>query len=294
MDTVSVLMSTYASELAHNLDQALETIYAQSVVPAQVVLVLDGLVARDQEQVISRFAQDKRVPCLTIVRLSKNGGLAAAMNAGLAHCVGEFTMRMDSDDLSAIDRIELQLDYARHHPDVDVITSWTEEFFDDGSPCQLKVSPIRHDAVVNALRWRNILVHPSLFIRTEMLRRIGGYRGRFGMLEDYDLFVRLAMAGATFHVIPKFLVRMRSSIAQRRRRGGFAYLLNELRFRAEWHRAGFLTTYQFIASIIIYAAFRAVSPWLRCRLYVLARTGRETPTQPPLARVPHNTGAVSQ
>lgn len=294
MDTVSILMSTYASELAHNLDQALETIYAQSVVPVQVVLVLDGPVAGDQEQVISRFARDRRVPRLTIVRLPKNGGLAAALNAGLAHCIGEFTARMDSDDLSAPDRIDLQLNYARHHPNIDVITSWTEEFFDDGSPCQLKVSPIRHDAVVQALRWRNILVHPSLFIRTETLRRVGGYRGRFGLLEDYDLFVRLAMAGATFHVIPKFLLRMRSSMAQRERRGGVAYLLNEIRFRAEWHRAGFLNTYQFIASTIIYVAFRAVSPWLRRRLYVLARTGRETSKQPPLTRLPHNAGTVSQ
>jgi glycosyltransferase involved in cell wall biosynthesis len=274
MDTVSVLMSTYASELAANLDSALETIYAQSLAPDQVVVVFDGPVGSDQEAIVRRFAQDKRVPRLTIVRLSRNGGLAMAMNAGLAQCIGEFTMRMDSDDLSAPDRIELQLGYARQHPDIDVITSWTEEFFDDGSAGQLKVSPIRHDAVIRALRWRNILVHPSLFIRTETLRRIGGYRGQFGMLEDYDLFVRLAMAGATFHVIPKFLVRMRSSLAQRGRRGGLAYLRNELRFRAEWHRAGFLSTYQFFASTTMYTAFRAASPILRRRLYVLARSER--------------------
>ena len=48
---------------------------------------------------------------------------------------------------------------------------------------------------------RTVLVHPTLFIRVETLRRVGGYRAKYGLLEYYDLFVRLALTGAIFHII---------------------------------------------------------------------------------------------
>lgn len=267
----SVLMSTYGGETPANLAASLESLCLQTVAPDEVVLVVDGAIDAGQEAVIDRFAADRRLGRLVVVRLAANGGLAAALNAGLCRCVGRYTLRMDSDDLCLSDRIELQLRYADSHPEIDVVSSWSEEFFEDGA-VQLKVSPVSHDAVARALRWRNVLVHPTIMIRTETLRRVGGYRTRYARLEDYDLFVRLVLAGATFHVIPKVLVRVRSSIAQRTRRGGFRYFLDELRFRSECFRSGFLTARQYIALTALYSIFRLLSGPLRRRAYALARS----------------------
>lgn len=271
MTTVSVLMATYVRETGANLAAALESMYGQTVPPDQVVLVVDGPVRDDQEAVIGAYALDTRVGCLDVVRLSEGVGLAGALNAGLERCTGAFIARMDSDDISMPNRLERQLAYVQADPSLDAIGSWSEEFFDDGTPSQLKICPMGHDAIVNALRWRNVLVHPSMLIRTETLRAVGGYRTKFGKLEDYDLFVRLALSGARFRAVPKALLRVRSSIEQRTRRGGISYAMHEFRFRADLFRRGFLGLTQFIVSTTLYVAFRAIPSGARRRLYAVAR-----------------------
>ena len=229
-------MSTYVSETASNLATSLASIEAQSVLPDQLVLVIDGPVGADQEDGIAAFITRGTIPT-TLVRLPRNRGLAEALNTGLTRCLGEFILRMDSDDICTVDRIERQIAYAEAHPDIDVVASWSEEFFDDGAPCRIKVTPTVHEGIVRALRWRNVVHHPTLLIR-KALTAISGYRSRYGFLEDYDLFVRLVLSGARFHAIPKVLVRIRSSTAQRSRRGGFKYWINDIRFRVECFRVG--------------------------------------------------------
>ncbi len=147
MSTVSVLMSTYASESDAHLRTSLQSLFEQSVPPDQIVLVLDGPVPAAQEKVIAEFANDRRVRDFTILRLPKNVGLAAALNAGLSSCAGEWTMRMDSDDVCLPDRLRLQLAYAMSHPEIDIVSSWSEEF-SPGHNSQIKVSPIRHEHIV--------------------------------------------------------------------------------------------------------------------------------------------------
>ncbi len=269
---VNVLMSTHKGETGHNLAEALESLYAQTLPPDRIVLVLDGFVGQDQHDVIAFYGTDGRGPDLTIIALPSNSGLAHALNAGLAYCDGEFVMRMDSDDICMPDRLALQLAYIKEHPDTDIISSWASEFAVGEPTEKMKVSPTEHDALAMALRWRNVIAHSAILIRASTLSRVGGYRPDFGLLEDYDLWVRLMTKGARFHVLPKVLLRIRTSLAQRGRRGNLAYLRNEIRFRSECLRVGFLTRSQFVATLCLYALFRLAGPMLRNQFYALART----------------------
>ncbi|GJE40174.1 glycosyltransferase [Methylobacterium persicinum] len=267
---VCVLISTYAGETASRLGASLASLREQTLRPGRVVLVVDGPVDPEQEATIAAFAA-AGAPPLDLVRIPRNVGLAGALNAGLERCRGAWIMRMDSDDLCMPDRLEIQMAYAWRHPGIDVVTAWSEEFFEDGTAPQIKVSPTRHAAVARAMRWRNVLVHPTVLVRTEVLRRVGGYRSRYGLLEDYDLFVRLIQAGAQFHVIPRVLVRVRSSLAQKERRGGLAYCFGEMRFRFACYRSGFLGLRNLFGVTPLYLVFRLVSGPLKRRFYSLAR-----------------------
>src|SRR5687767_4937562 len=60
--SISVLMSTYAKEKASNLEAALESLWTQTELPDQVVLVLDGPVGAEQEEVVAGFAARGGVP----------------------------------------------------------------------------------------------------------------------------------------------------------------------------------------------------------------------------------------
>ena len=271
--TVSVLMACYAKEKPEYLASSLESLFSQTVRPDSVVLVLDGPIGKGLEEVVARYASDPRAQ-LVIVRLPHNRGLPGALNAGLEHCTGTYIVRMDSDDISEPDRLAIQLAYARAHPDVDLISSWCEEFFDDGTPSRIKASPTTHAAVARALRWRNVIIHPTTFIRSEMLRKVGGYRTKYLTLEDWDLFNRLVLAGARLHVIPKPLLRFRTGLSLSRRRGGLTYLMDEIRFRSEYRRAGFLNWPEFLITSTMYGVFRLIPSSLRMRLYSLVRVSK--------------------
>ncbi len=268
---VSVLMSTYARETSARLAVALESVFVQTLPPHQLVLVVDGPVGRDQEAVIEQYRHDQRILVVDVVRLPNNQGLATALNAGLEVCQGEWIMRMDSDDICSPDRLAIQLSCVDRFPDVDIFSSWCEEFSDDDDRRKIKASAIEHDAVVNTLRWRNALVHPSNLIRATTLRQLGGYRGKYGRLEDYDLYVRMALAGARFRVIPTELLQMRVDRAFVVRRGGWRYMMGEIRFRIFCWRSGFLTTWQFLLITSAYMLFRVGGAGMRGFLYRFVR-----------------------
>lgn len=268
---ISVLMATYHREKPGRLACALESMFRQTVAPDELVLVADGPLPPGQEEVIARYIADPRIGIVRVVRLAQNQGLGPALNAGLAACRGDWIMRMDTDDDSLPDRVEVQSDYLFRHPEVDVLGGWSEEFFDDSPATRLKSSPIAHHAIIASLRWRNVMVHPSLMVRAKALRAVQGYRGTFPLLEDWDLYIRLLLAQWRFGVVPKVVVRMLVGKDQAARRGGIAYMCNEVRFRTFLWRSGVLGTVQFTFSTLVYALFRLAGPAARNWLYTTVR-----------------------
>lgn len=271
-ETTSALISTYIEVKSINITQALESIYSQSLAPAEVVIVIDGPIDQDQENVIATFA-NRPSPIITkVVTLDRRQGLAAALNAGLAQCSRRYVMCMDSDDICHPQRLLHQRAVARSHPEFDVIASWAGEFVDgEDWSFAVKEAPGGHEQILRALKWRNVLCHPSVLMRRDAVMAVGGYRTTVGRLEDYDLFVRLALQGARFHVIPRSLVYVRVNSEQRRRRGGLRHLADDLRFRLECRRRGFLNWRECLISAGAYAVFRLVPAAVRARLYPLVR-----------------------
>jgi hypothetical protein len=72
-------------------------------------------------------------------------------------------------------------------------------------------------------------------------------------------------------VIPKSLMRMRVNLAQRRRRGGWRHCLNQIRYRINCFRIGFLNTKEFLLSTPMHIIFHLIGAPLRDRLYALVR-----------------------
>lgn len=136
----------------------------------------------------------------------------------------------------------------------------------------MKTAPTDQAALVKTLRWRNVICHPSVLMRAETVRRVGGYSGRFVYLEDWDLFVRLALAGARLTVLPQPLVRVRTSLDQAERRGGWQYAMSDLRFRVFCLRSGFLPFHQFAMIAPAFLGYRLSGATIRNKLYRFVRS----------------------
>ena len=104
----SVLMSLYIKEKPEYLRECIESILCQTVLPDEIVIVKDGPLTEELEQVLEEYIS-KNPTLYTIVPLGKNVGLGLALAEGMHWCRNELVARMDTDDVCRNDRFEKQL-----------------------------------------------------------------------------------------------------------------------------------------------------------------------------------------
>jgi glycosyltransferase involved in cell wall biosynthesis len=277
---VSVLMATYAGETAGNLHEALESVFTQTVRPLEIVIVLDGPVGMDQQAILRLYETRSAEIPIECVRLETNLGLANALNIGLGRCRGRYVCRMDSDDVCMPQRLERQWAVAECHSEFDCIGSWHLEFETQTSACdRLKTTPEYHDEIVRALKWRNVFSHPTMFVKTDALRYIAGYRDyklglpSFGktLFEDYDCLIRLIKSDYQLYAIQEPLLYFRRTPAQMKRRGGLSFLIRDVAFRLHHIRTGFFSPGHVIVYIPIAFLCHLAPSSLRGLLYLFVR-----------------------
>lgn len=268
---VSVLITTYKNEKPENLDEALLSLYSQTRMPDEIVMVIDGPIPEGQEKVIRKYIEDDRTK-FNVVRLVENVGRGVAKNIGIRACQFEFIAVMDSDDISMPERIEKQLNIFKAHPDLSLVAAWQAEF-DDFSRKQtfIKKCPQYHDEIVKALKWRNVVPNPAIMVRRDLAIAVDGY-GDFKLInEDYDFFIKLIEAGGKFYNIQEVLINVRTSIDQRKRRGGKGVILDDFKFRYKHYKSGFYNIFEFLLISSIYFVFRLMPAFSKGFLYKVNR-----------------------
>ena len=122
----SVLLSVYRKEQPAYLRQSLDSIFTQTLLPDEVVLVKDGPLTDALDEVAEDYC--RKYPVIRVVPLSENQGLGRALNEGLKHCSYDLVARMDTDDVAKPERFEKQIAVFCAHPEMDVVGAWIDEF----------------------------------------------------------------------------------------------------------------------------------------------------------------------
>lgn len=240
----SVLMSVYKNDNANYLKRAIQSVtIEQTKKPAQLVLVKDGHLPPETNIVIQNLQDllsDNGIE-FTVISKEKNMGLAAALNTGLKYCKYEYVARMDSDDISLPKRFEIEFGYLNKHPEISVLGGSIVEFEnDENTPLQARLVPQQHDKIVEMLKTRNAMNHPTIVFKKSDILKLGGYSEDFGKLEDYKLWVDAVLAGLKLHNIADVCVNMRVGI-------GFIERRSERREIYDWDR---LQSYLFNVKMI--------------------------------------------
>lgn len=170
------------------LGNAIESILAQSHSNFEL-LILDN-----SQNGISDFinTQDPRV---RIIELPAYFGLSETLNFGIRISEGRYIARMDYDDSSVYNRIQMQVDFLEAHPDVGILGGFIRYLGEQYDP-KAKVGTIgtRPTSCSDMKRYllnKNPLFHPTVMFRASSIREMEKlYRKKYDSCEDLDLWSR--------------------------------------------------------------------------------------------------------
>lgn len=185
---ISVAMSVYNN--APFLRDAIESILAQSVTDFEFLIVNDGSNDGSAEIIDAYAARDPRVRPMH----QQNRGLVASLNRLVTEARAPLIARMDGDDVSVPDRFARQVEFLARNPDHGVVGAWATSIDEQGRTCDTGGldQPTTHQGFLAALKDKPLMCHPSVMMRSEVVRAAGGYRAAFRHCEDYDLWLRLS------------------------------------------------------------------------------------------------------
>jgi glycosyltransferase involved in cell wall biosynthesis len=213
---VSVILPVYNG--SKTINRAVESILSQTFEDFEFLIINDG--SKDSTSEILDSFDDNRIRILH----QENRGLVFSLNRGVKNSQGKYIARMDADDIALPDRLQKQVDFMEKNPSVGILGTAVRVVYDDGT------ERIRRRPIDTASIKKNIVricpfSHSSVMIRKEVFDTVGLYDSskdgsRQLLVEDYDLWVRILVAGyemanlsdvlMTYYKEPGSILRSRS------------------------------------------------------------------------------------
>jgi glycosyltransferase involved in cell wall biosynthesis len=186
---VSVLLPTY--NRARFIAEALESIFAQTLAPSQVIVINDG--STDNTTFVLKPFRD-RIEYLE----SENRGKPSALNLVMEQVTGEYVWIMDDDDVAISDALKRHVTILEKRPEV----GWTYSSYVEANTCEqtARIAPEaekrlpdfpEEEFLINLME-ECFLIHPTILVRTTSYRQIGPFRTDLVRCQDYEMAVRLA------------------------------------------------------------------------------------------------------
>jgi succinoglycan biosynthesis protein ExoO len=227
---VSVVMANY--QAGDKIVPAIESVLRQTVEDIELIVCDDASGDHSVALVECFMRTDPRVSLITA---SSNGGPARCRNRGLDAARGQWIAVVDADDIIHPERFERLL-AAATHCGADIVADDLLHFYEDGSPVGLllgadqdRLFSVTPEQWIGAgLGGSPALGYLKPLIRADVLGALR-YEESLRIGEDYDLILRLLLAGATMAVLPEpyYLYRRHSgSVSHRLTVADLAAMIN--------------------------------------------------------------------
>jgi glycosyltransferase involved in cell wall biosynthesis len=191
--SVSVIMPAYNVE--PYVGDAIRSALAQTYTDFELIVVDDGSKDGTADVVKTVARTDSRVHLVQ----QSNRGLAGARNSALRAARGEFFALLDSDDLWEPDFLDEQLAILRAHPEVDIVTGngWCLGGAKHGQLARPFPDPRPEPNLASIIgdEWSVFIMS---VVRRQVYTAIGAFDEEMRSNEDYDFWLRAAVAGFTF------------------------------------------------------------------------------------------------
>lgn len=184
------------------LQEAVDSILSQTYQNFELIAVDDCSTDGSLDVLKDYARRDTRV---RVIENVTNSGVPATLNSGIEQSQGDYVARMDADDISDPQRLELQVEHLENHTQCGIVGSWIYRMRQKGD-VRLKTFPERDSDLKLMLMFECCFSHPAVMIRKSVLQDLPYvYDEHFRNAQDYELWARL-QSKCGFYCIQKPLL----------------------------------------------------------------------------------------
>lgn len=236
----AVLMAVYSGDDADLFQVAVNSIFANSLLPSQVLIVIDGPLGIALEDAIAKMVE--LYPIIAFIRLEQNEGLASALNLGLKSIRFPWVVRADADDFNLSYRFTRLAEAILLKPTLDLIGSQILEVDENKKPIAYRFAPETQFEIIKMIRIRCPFNHMSVAFRLQAVIACGGYP-KIHLKEDYALWSAMIANGASVANLQEVLVHATAGTSMYKRRGGLKYAMSEFAIQKQLIKCGLQSRY---------------------------------------------------
>jgi glycosyltransferase involved in cell wall biosynthesis len=199
---ISVITVCYNS--ARTLERSLQSVAQQDWSEVEHI-VIDGVSTDGTIEILERFRSR-----LSYLVSEPDNGIYDAMNKGLAHATGDVICFLNADDQYASTNVLSKVASQIRDHNIDALIGDVSFFHQEN--LSRTVRRYRSDRFSpERLAWGWMPAHPALFLRKEVVRRVGLFRIDYRIAGDFEFIVRVFHGHEVrYHYTPDVLVHMQT------------------------------------------------------------------------------------
>ena len=175
MPLISVVIPAYNA--AHYLNRALESVFSQSQLPQEIIVIDDGS-TDDTATIVKSFGS--RI----IYQHQSNQGASVARNSGIAIAKNEMIAFLDADDYWPKDKLERQMKLLQENPAADLVWGMVKiEYAHENLERFISLEKAPDDVAP-------IVCLGAALFRRQAFEKVGLFDKKFDPSEDWDWYNR--------------------------------------------------------------------------------------------------------
>jgi glycosyltransferase involved in cell wall biosynthesis len=186
---VSIITPSYNQ--ASFLERTIQSVLYQDY-PVIEYIIIDGASTDNSLQIIRKY-EDQLASWIS----EPDQGQAEAINKGFAKARGDIIAWLNSDDLLIAGAVSEAVQALADTPEAGMV--YGDGILIDEDDRILDWHPYQQYDVADLLKF-NVLLQPAVFMRREVLDRVGWLDIQYNLILDHELWVRIAASSSIVHV----------------------------------------------------------------------------------------------
>lgn len=252
------------------IDKAIQSILNQTLKNFEFIIINDASTDRSL-QIINKYRRrDKRI---ILINNKKNIHMSRSINLGIGRAKSDLIARMDQDDIAFPNRLEIEYDFIKSHPNVAIVGSDIITINEFDQVIGKRTYQTKSDSLKRTMFRYSPFAHPTVLMRKKIFEELGCFDPQMVPCEDTEFWFRLG-SKYEFASIPRFLLKYRvvvTSLSHKNVRNteikGFKIKINAIR------KYGYKPSlYDIIYNILQFSTAWLMPSEMRLRLYGFLRS----------------------